>query len=77
MSKASCVGKPFNWFFEPYFRDKEVYEIVNGLCNSCPVQKACLSYGKATKAYGVWGGEWLQYGIEIETLSDVMEEEYD
>lgn len=33
-----------------------------GWCRGCPVRGACLAYGVATMAYGVWGGEYLAHG---------------
>jgi len=56
-------------FFEEYLRSRETYDKVNALCKACPVNKACLSYGKLTKSTGVWGGKWLQSGSIIETLT--------
>jgi Transcription factor WhiB len=75
MERAACRGWPLNHFFDTYIRDKEVYEQVNQLCGSCPVRKVCLNYGKATKAYGVWGGKWFMNGVIIETLVGMEEED--
>lgn len=74
MRKAKCQGLPLNYFFDDYVRSKEVYDEVNKVCGQCEVKKQCLNYGKSTKSLGVWGGNWLLYGVKVETLTDLEED---
>ena len=34
----------------------KITEIAKGLCRTCPIQLACLTYAVGTDVEGVWGG---------------------
>jgi hypothetical protein len=60
---AACIGTdPNAWF--PKGKDRpEKVELLQRICDECPIRRLCLAYGKATKAIdGVWGGrDFYQY----------------
>jgi hypothetical protein len=35
------------------------------ICARCPIRDACLAFGKATKQWGVWGGQELERGKPV------------
>jgi len=77
MDSAKCNEKemPLDFFFEGYLKSRHVYDVVNATCKECPVQAACLNYGKITKSTGVWGGKWLQNGVVVKTVTKATLEE--
>ncbi len=68
MSKGLCSIQSVDteWFFDDYLRYRDVFDFVNDLCARCAVRQICLRYGKKTKSMGVWGGKWLEFGVEVE-----------
>lgn len=49
-------------FFDKYEEDTDLRANVDKLCQMCPVRKQCLTEGIARKAWGVWGGIYLEDG---------------
>ena len=48
-----------------FFTDATTFEQADlglTICAECPVQRACLSYGRTLRADGVWGGRLLRDG---------------
>jgi hypothetical protein len=67
MSLGNCFqfgveGPEDDFWFEQYEYSKEVAANVDDMCITCPVIKACASYGVEKKLDGVWGGIYLQSG---------------
>jgi hypothetical protein len=60
--KALCNGDDVNLFFDTYEQDVEVRKEVDSLCSICPVARICFAVGVSQKAYGVWGGVYLDRG---------------
>jgi hypothetical protein len=60
--KASCAGIPTEMFFEEYENDESSAKDVDLLCDTCPIQRECLSIGVGRRETGVWGGVYLQNG---------------
>ena len=57
-----CVGDDVNLFFEKYEEDVEVRKEIDSLCSICPMARICFATGISQKAYGVWGGVYLDKG---------------
>ena len=57
-----CVGDDVNLFFEKYEEHIEVRKEIDSLCSICPVARICFATGISQKAYGVWGGVYLDKG---------------
>ncbi len=60
--EAICKGDDVELFFEKYEEDVEVRKEIDSLCSICPVARICFSVGVTQKAYGVWGGIYLDKG---------------
>jgi Transcription factor WhiB len=60
--EALCKGDDVNLFFEKYEEDIEVRKDIDSLCSICPVARTCFAIGVSQKAYGVWGGIYLDKG---------------
>jgi WhiB family transcriptional regulator, redox-sensing transcriptional regulator len=53
---AACAGSDSDVFF-PDQADDVAIELAKEICESCPVQEACLQYALATnQTEGIWGG---------------------
>jgi hypothetical protein len=59
---ALCKGDDVNLFFDKYEEDIEVRKEVDSLCSICPMARICFAVGVSQKAYGVWGGIYLDRG---------------
>ncbi len=60
--EAICKGDDVELFFEKYEEDVEVRKEIDSLCSICPVARTCFATGISQKAYGVWGGIYLEKG---------------
>lgn len=60
--EAICAGDDVELFFEKYEEDVEVRKEIDSLCSICPVARTCFAVGVSQKAYGVWGGIYLDKG---------------
>jgi len=60
--EAVCNGDDVNLFFDTYEQDVEIRKEVDSLCSICPVARICFAVGVSQKAYGVWGGVYLDRG---------------
>ena len=60
--KGLCVGEDVNLFFDKYEEDIEVRKEIDSLCSICPMARVCFATGISQKAYGVWGGIYLDKG---------------
>jgi hypothetical protein len=60
--EAICAGDDVELFFEKYEEDIEVRKDTDSLCSICPVARTCFAVGVSQKAYGVWGGVYLDKG---------------
>jgi len=60
--RAACLGENTNDFFDTYEEDVEFRPLIDQVCNSCPVRKACFASGVSGKETGVWGGIYLDQG---------------
>ena len=62
--EAPCKnsGYDVNDFFENYEEDIELREDIDNLCFNCPLARHCFAVGVSQKAYGVWGGVYLENG---------------
>ena len=78
--RGNCVNQDTNKWFDLYEENPQIRPTVDGICDSCPVQKNCLIYGYLTNSWGVWGGVYLEDGKpskeytahrNIETLADM------
>jgi hypothetical protein len=60
MRFAPCRGQPHN--FVPDTRSTASPAIQFCVDSRCLFAAACLAYGQATKAHGVWGARYLEFG---------------
>lgn len=60
--KARCKGFDSNLFFEKYEEDTNLRLAIDDLCSQCPLARQCFAVGVSQKAYGVWGGVYLENG---------------
>lgn len=60
--KGSCFGFDTELFFDKYEEDERLRFAIDALCEECPVRKMCFAIGVSTKAWGVWGGVYLENG---------------
>lgn len=60
--EALCNGDEVNLFFDDYENDLEVRKDTDSLCGICPMAKICFATAISTKAWGVWGGVYLENG---------------
>ncbi len=49
------------WF--PFTPEDLAY--AQSVCAGCPLAKACLTAGQDNKELGVWGGRYLEKGVEL------------
>jgi len=59
---ADCVGLDTNLFFDKYEEQVELRPSVDNLCAECPLARHCFAVGVSQKAWGVWGGVYLEDG---------------
>lgn len=57
-----CLGLDTNIFFELYEENISTRNMVDNLCNSCPVSRQCFAVGISGKEWGIWGGIFLEGG---------------
>jgi len=60
--EALCNGDDVNLFFDTYEQNVEVRKETDSLCSICPMARICFAVGVSQKAYGVWGGVYLDKG---------------
>lgn len=60
---AICNGMDVNLFFDKYESDINIARNIDEMCISCPVKKMCYEYGSENDSYGVWGGIYLNSGL--------------
>lgn len=60
--EGSCVGYDVNLFFEKYEENENLRPAIEKICSECPVLRTCFAVGISQKAYGVWGGVYLEKG---------------
>jgi hypothetical protein len=59
---ASCLKFDTNLFFDNYEEDLEIRPDIDEMCSGCPVARQCFAIGVSQKAWGVWGGIYLEDG---------------
>jgi hypothetical protein len=62
IDQAICQGDDVNLFFDLYEENVEIREEIDSLCSICPIARLCFANGVAQKAWGVWGGVYLENG---------------
>jgi hypothetical protein len=67
---AKCLGLDTELFFDQYEENKDIRQVVEGICMSCPVMKECFAVGVSQKGWGVWGGIYLENGEISKEFSD-------
>jgi hypothetical protein len=60
--EALCKGDDVNLFFDTYEENIDVRKEIDSLCSICPMARICFAVGVSQKAYGVWGGVYLDKG---------------
>jgi hypothetical protein len=60
--EALCKGDDVNLFFDTYEENIDVRKEIDSLCSICPMARICFAVGVSQKAYGVWGGVYLDRG---------------
>lgn len=56
------VAKFANLYFEGYEEDKNIAQLLDDVCLSCPVISDCFNHGLSNSEHGVWGGVYLVDG---------------
>ena len=59
---APCLGFDLQLFFERYEEELDVRPQIDEFCLECPLARTCFAVGVSQKAYGVWGGVYLENG---------------
>jgi hypothetical protein len=59
---APCLGMDVNLFFDTYEEDIELRPAIDRFCSECPLARKCFAVGISQKAYGIWGGVYLENG---------------
>jgi hypothetical protein len=63
---AACrgitVSMETDFFFDKYESDEVIALQTDQMCLHCPVIKECFLDGKENKAFGVWGGVYMDLG---------------
>jgi len=62
MEKALCRDFDTELFFDKYEEDLALRPAIDKLCSGCPVARQCFAVGVSQKAYGIWGGVYLDNG---------------
>jgi hypothetical protein len=60
---ALCLGMDTNLFFDKYETDVSIAKSIDEACLSCPVIQICHQNGVDNNDYGVWGGIYLNAGL--------------
>lgn len=60
--EATCLEYDTNFFFDRYEEDPQFRPAIDALCASCPLARHCFAVGVSQKAWGVWGGIYLEDG---------------
>jgi hypothetical protein len=60
--QARCLDYDTNLFFDTYEEDETLRVGIDNLCAGCPVARLCFATGVSQKAWGVWGGVYLENG---------------
>ena len=60
--ESACLGYDTNFFFDKYEEDERFRPAIEKVCGGCPVAKQCFAVGVSQKAWGVWGGIYLEDG---------------
>ncbi len=60
--EANCLNLDTNLFFDHYEEKPELRYKIDNLCAGCPVARKCFAVGVSQKAWGVWGGVYLEDG---------------
>lgn len=73
--RKTPVGPPTVWRRDAACQDsgEEFVDVTSGqgqkladtYCIECPVMVQCADYGRATRAYGVWGGDVIEDGRRV------------
>lgn len=61
-NNGACLNMDTELFFDKYEEELEVREFVDELCHDCPLVRHCFAVGVSQKAWGVWGGIYLENG---------------
>lgn len=59
---AACSGYDTNLFFDKYEEDLDLRPAIDKFCSECPVARHCFAVGISQKAWGVWGGVYMENG---------------
>lgn len=62
---ANCRSYPNDAVFFTEVRSFDEANLALSICAACPVQTACLAYGRQLQADGVWGGRLLHHGAVV------------
>ena len=57
--EAACKGMPTELYYDQEGRGgaiPEIYEVLSGLCESCPVKSQCLEWALQSEMYGYFAG---------------------
>ncbi len=71
MGEAACADTGFQTFLPIDLRHYKNDQAWRPFCDSCPVAKQCLQYGRESGSQGVWGGVYIDSHMrenDIETL---------
>lgn len=60
--RAACAGQPSEHFTEAASQ-AEGEQLAARYCRRCPVAFQCLTTGRATRGWGLWGGAVLRDGM--------------
>jgi hypothetical protein len=59
---SACKGLDTNLFFDKYEENEDLRPKIDSLCAECPLTRYCFAVGVSQKAWGVWGGIYLENG---------------
>ena len=60
--EAACIDFDRELFFDKYEQDVTLRPAIDEFCGDCPVARHCFAVGISQKAWGVWGGIYLEDG---------------
>jgi hypothetical protein len=66
---AACKGYPVSWWFPVHGankQQKDSYSKAKKLCLQCLVKNECEDYAKRNLCDGIWGGEILRRGKNLD-----------
>ena len=61
-NNGACLNMDTELFFDKYEENLEVRDFVDDLCAECPLVRHCFAVGVSEKAWGVWGGIYMENG---------------